>query len=126
MSQSMSGARRPTRPENHFCRFYPLVHSPSSDTRWAIRTVSSRIGSVWVLSPLTHCDFHSWIRARKPILRIGANGGILDGVLAQFPVTPNVRLGGSRGSDQEIPHDYEEVFEVPDKRMAGVRALTRS
>ena len=44
-------------PENHLCRFHSLVHSPSSDRRWAIRACSARIDTVWLLSPLYSADY---------------------------------------------------------------------
>ena len=36
--------------EGHLCKFHALVHSPSSDMRWAIREAAGRIDRIWVLS----------------------------------------------------------------------------
>ena len=36
---------------------YPLVHSASSDKRWAARAVAARLDRLWVISELSQTDF---------------------------------------------------------------------
>ena len=45
--------------ETHLSRFNPLVHSASSDKRWAIRTFASRIDYIWLVSNLELADYSS-------------------------------------------------------------------
>ena len=42
--------RAETTHESHLCKYHCLVHSPSSDKRWAIREAGFRINRIWVLS----------------------------------------------------------------------------
>ena len=42
--------RAETTHESHLCKYHCLVHSPSSDKRWAIREAGARIDRIWVLS----------------------------------------------------------------------------
>ena len=42
--------RAETTHESHLCKYHCLVHSPSSDKRWAICEAGARIDRIWVLS----------------------------------------------------------------------------
>ena len=42
--------RAETTHESHLCKYHCLVHSPSSDKRWAIRETGASIDRMWVLS----------------------------------------------------------------------------
>ena len=43
--------------EGHMAKFHPLIHSASSDKRWAIRAVAARLDKLWVVSELLKTDF---------------------------------------------------------------------
>ena len=43
--------------EGHMAKFHPLIHSASSDKRWAIRAVAARLDRLWVVSELLQTDF---------------------------------------------------------------------
>ena len=43
--------------EGHMAKFHPLIHSASSDKRWAIRAVAARLDRLWVISELLQTDF---------------------------------------------------------------------
>ena len=43
--------------EGHMAKFHPLIHSASSDKRWAIRAVAARLDRLWVVSELSQTDF---------------------------------------------------------------------
>ena len=43
--------------EGHMAKFHPLIHSSSSDKRWAIRAVAARLDRLWVVSELLQTDF---------------------------------------------------------------------
>ena len=42
--------RAETTHESRLCKYHCLVHSPSSDKRWAIREAGARIARIWALS----------------------------------------------------------------------------
>ena len=42
--------RAETTHESHLCKYHCLVHSPSSDKRWAIHEAGARIDRIWVPS----------------------------------------------------------------------------
>ena len=49
-SQHVKSKNAQTTHESHLCKYHCLVHSPSSDKRWAIREAGARIDRIWVLS----------------------------------------------------------------------------
>ena len=49
-SQHVKSKSAQTTHESHLCKCHCLVHSPSSDKRWAIREAGARIDRIWVLS----------------------------------------------------------------------------
>ena len=51
--------------ENNLSPFHPLVHSASSDRRWAIRVVAARIDFVFVLSERSKADFPADAQRRQ-------------------------------------------------------------
>ena len=56
-SNHVKGKSASTSYENNLARFYPLVHSCSSDRRWAIRFVAARIDFIFVLSDRSKANF---------------------------------------------------------------------
>ena len=59
-SQHVKSKSAQTTHESHLCKYHCLVHSPSSDKRWAIREAGARIDRIWVLSS-THWSSSSSI-----------------------------------------------------------------
>ena len=79
--------RAETTHESHLCKYLCLVHSPSSDKRWAIREAGARIDRIWVLSrhigleipvrPAAGCFCHRLPFWPSPMMTIGAASGPL-------------------------------------------------
>ena len=81
------GKRAETTHKSHLCKYRCLVHSRSSDKRWAIREAGARIDRIWVLSS-THwagdssvpssglfCQHHLYWPSR--MMTTGAVSGLL-------------------------------------------------
>ena len=69
--------------ENHLAKYNALVPSASSDKRWAIRTVASRIHYIWIVASvetadLPHADKTQIMPTRQKMLVDEANFAIKD------------------------------------------------
>ena len=122
----VKGKRADTASENNLARFHALVHSCSSDRRWATRFVAARIDYIFVLSDRSKADHPpdatKRVKKQKALSlnpQLALLGGSVDESWGQWQASAS---SASEPHEPSMPSNIKQ--EEPENLMAAASAFS--